>query len=132
MRYLLDTNTCISVMRNEPHFMRHMAALSPDDCAISTITGYELYTGVAKCTDPGREAAKVERLLRTVHAVPYDWAAAQEAAKIRADLESRGCPIGPYDVLLAGQATAAGLILVSANVAEFSRVVGLSLEDWSK
>lgn len=119
-------------MRNVLHVVRRLTTISPDDCGISTITGYELYTGVDKCTDPGREAAKVECFLRSVHAIPFDWAAAQEAARIRADLESRGCPIGPYDVLLAGQATAAGLILVSANRAEFGRVVGLSLEDWSK
>lgn len=132
MRYLLDTNTCISVMRNEPPVVARMSATSPGDCAISTITSYELYTGVAKCSDPRREGAKVATLLRTVHALPFDSAAAKEAARIRAELESQGCPIGPYDVLLAGHAVAAGLILVSANTAEFSRVAGLVVENWSK
>ncbi len=132
MRYLLDTNTCISVMRNESVLVTRMSAVSPGDCAISTITSYELYTGVEKCSDPGREGAKVATLLKIVHTLPFDSAAAREAARIRAVLESEGRPIGPYDVLLAGHALAAGLILVSANRAEFSRVAGLALENWTK
>jgi len=132
MRYLLDTNTCISVMRNEPAVVARMSASSPGDCAISAITAYELYTGVEKCSDPGRENTKVGTLLKTVHTLPFDSAAAKQAARIRAALESRGCPIGPYDVLLAGHALAAGLVLVSANTAEFNRVAGLAVEDWRK
>jgi tRNA(fMet)-specific endonuclease VapC len=100
MRYLLDTNTCISLMRNEPAFVARMSAASPEDCAVSTVTTYELYTGVEKCSDPDRERAKVGTLLGTVHTLPFDTAAATEAAQIRAELESQGCPIGPYDVLL--------------------------------
>jgi len=130
MRYLLDTNTCISAMRNEPAVVARMLATSPGDCAISTITSYELYTGVEKCSDPSREVAKVGTLLRTVHTLPFDSAAAQEAARTRAKLESQGFPIGPYDILLAGHALAAGLILVTANTAEFSRVAGLVVENW--
>jgi tRNA(fMet)-specific endonuclease VapC len=130
MRYLLDTNTCISAMRNAPQVVRRLSALPPGDCAISTITGYELYTGIEKCSDPARERAKVGLLLKTLHTLPFDGNAAQKAARIRAALESQGQPIGPYDVLLAGHAIAAGLILVTANTAEFSRVTGLALENW--
>ena len=130
MRYLLDTNICISLMRNDPAVVERISALSPGDCAISTITSYELHTGVEKCSDPGRERAKVATLLRTVHTLPFDAAAARESARIRAALESQGQPIGPYDVLLAGHAIAAGLVLVSANTSEFGRVVGLTLENW--
>ena len=130
MRYLLDTNTCISAMRGDPTVVQRMLALSPGDCAISTIASYELYTGVEKCSNPAREGAKVAALLSTVQTLPFDAAAAKEAARIRALLESQGQPIGPYDVLLAGHAIAAGLVLVSANTTEFSRVVGLSLENW--
>ena len=132
MRYLLDTNTCICVMRSDPAVVGRLSAVSPGDCAISTITSYELYTGVEKCSDPDRESTKVGALLHTVHTLPFDAAAAKEAARIRAVLESEGRPIGPYDVLLAGHAVAAGLILVSANAAEFSRVAGLSLDNWKK
>jgi tRNA(fMet)-specific endonuclease VapC len=130
VRYLLDTNTCIAVMRSHPKVMQRMSAVAPNECAISTITGYELYTGVEKCTQPVKERAKVELLLRTVHQLPFEHAAAQDAARIRAVLEAQGQPIGPYDTLLAGQARVASLVLVTANTKEFSRVPGLALEDW--
>ena len=107
-----------------------MAAVSAGDCAISTITSYELFTGVEKCSNPIKERAKVELLLSTVHEVPFEAGAAREAARIRALLESLGQPIGPYDLLLAGQALALSLTLVTANTKEFSRVPGLSLADW--
>jgi tRNA(fMet)-specific endonuclease VapC len=130
MRYLLDTNTCIRLMRNEPTVVARLSATSPGDCAISTITTYELYTGVEKCADPNREAAKVGTLLNTVHTLPFDAGAAQQAARSRAKLESQGLRIGPYDLLLAGHAVAAGLILVTANTAEFARIAGLAVENW--
>lgn len=130
MRYLLDTNTCIAVMRNHPQVLRKMSTLSPGDCAISTISSYELFTGVEKCADPARERAKVDLLLQTVQRVPFDARAASEAARTRAVLESQGQMIGPYDILLAGQALAAKLVLATSNTSEFSRVPGLSLEDW--
>jgi tRNA(fMet)-specific endonuclease VapC len=132
MRYLLDTSTCINAMRNEAAVVARMSATSPGDCAISTITSYELHSGVEKCSDPSREIAKVGTLLKTVHTLPFDLAAAHEAARTRAKLESQGCMIGPYDILLAGHALAAGLTLVTANTAEFNRVVGLAVENWSK
>jgi tRNA(fMet)-specific endonuclease VapC len=130
MRYLLDTNTCIAAMRNHPKVVARLATVSAADCVISTITGCELFTGVEKCANPAKERAKVELLLKTVHEVPFEAGAAREAARIRAFLEALGQPIGPYDVLLACQALALGLILVTANTKEFSRVPGLSLEDW--
>jgi len=130
MRYLLDTNICIAAMRNHAGVVAHMSGQAPDACAISTITSYELYTGVKKCNDPAREGAKVAILLTTVRELPFDSYAAQEAATIRALLELRGQAIGPYDVLLAGHALAAGLILVTDNTAEFARVPGIVLENW--
>src|SRR5947209_3026338 len=130
MRYLLDTNTCIAAMRNEARVVQRMAAVSPGDCAISTITGYELYTGVEKCADPTKELSKVNVLLATVHQLAFDARAAREAGRIRALLESQGRMIGPYDILLAGQALSAGLSLVTANTGEFNRVPALRLENW--
>jgi tRNA(fMet)-specific endonuclease VapC len=129
-RYLLDTNICIAVLRNHPLVLQRMAAVAPGDCAISNITTYELLTGVEKCTNPAKERAKVDLLLKTVSALPFDARAAQEAARIRALLESQGQSIGPYDLLLAGQALAQVLILVTANTQEFSRVPNLALENW--
>jgi tRNA(fMet)-specific endonuclease VapC len=130
MRFLLDTNTCIAAMRNHAGVLARLHALAPGDCAVSTITSYELFTGVAKCANPTQERAKVELLLNTISEVAFEANAAREAASIRADLESRGTTIGPYDLLLAGQALAAGLTLVTHNTPEFSRVARLALEDW--
>ena len=130
MRYLLDTNTCIAAMRHHALVLQRLAALTPTDCAVSSITAYELYTGIQKCGDPAKELAKVNLLLATVSELAFDGPAAQEAGRIRALLESQGNMIGAYDVLLAGHARSAGLTLVSANTGEFSRVPGLHLEDW--
>jgi len=130
MRFLLDTNTCISAMRHHARVVARMQALVPGDCAISTITSYELFTGVAKCANPALERAKVESLLNAVAEIAFDANSAREAARIRAELEARGTTIGPYDLLLAGQAIATGLTLVTHNTIEFARVPGLALEDW--
>lgn len=129
-RYLLDTNTCIDLMRSHPKVVQRMAAVPPDDCAISVITGYELYTGVEKCSNPAQERAKVDLLLKMVQHLPFDVGAAAEAARIRALLEFQNQPIGPYHVLSAGQARGDSLILVTANTKEFSRVPGLTVENW--
>jgi tRNA(fMet)-specific endonuclease VapC len=99
---------------------------------ILTITSYELYTGSAKCESPDNEQAKVDLLLRTVIELPFNQAAARVAGRIRGLLESKGEMIGPYDILLAAQALAAGLTLVTANVNEFQRVPGLTVENWQK
>ena len=130
MRYLLDTNTCIAAMRHDALVLQRMAAVAPTECAISTITTYELYAGIEKCAAPAKELAKVNLLLATVSELGFDEQAAREATRIRALLESQGCMIGAYDVLLAGHARSARLTLVSANTGEFSRVPALSLENW--
>ena len=130
LRYLLDSNTCIAAMRHHTLVLQRMAAVPPADCVVSSITSYELFTGVEKCADPVKERAKVDLLLATISELVFDGDAAREAGRIRALLESRGCMIGAYDVLLAGHARSANLTLVTANTAEFSRVPGLTLEDW--
>lgn len=132
MQYLLDTNTCIAAMRRNAAVVAHMSTLSPNDCAVSTITAYELETGVEKCADPTKERAKVEHLLRAVHVLPFDADSARRAAQVRAALEKAGQPIGPYDLLLAGHAMAFNLVLVTRNLREFSRVAELRLENWEQ
>jgi len=130
MRYLIDTNTCIAVMRNHPQAIHRMEAITPGDCTISTITSYELLTGVAKCLNPEKEQDKVGILLKTVTQLPFESKAAMESARIRALLEAKGQSIGPYDLLLAGQALAHSLVMVSANTKEFGRIPDLTLENW--
>ncbi len=130
MTFLLDTNTCIDVMRNDPNVVNRMSAVAPGDCVISTITSYELYAGVAKCASPEKEQANVDLLLKAVIELPFDQDAAREAGRIRGLLESQGAMIGPYDILIAAQALAASLTLVTANTEEFQRVPGLTARNW--
>ena len=107
-----------------------MSAAARAYCFVSAVTSYELYTGIAKCAVPNKERAKVEVLLKTVVEMPFDPPAAREAGRIRGFLESQGKMIGPYDVLLAGQAIAGGLILITDNTDEFGRIPGLLMENW--
>ena len=130
MGYLLDTNTCIHAMRGTKSVIHAMANHAPGDISVSTITCYELYTGVEKCADPARERVKVDTFMRFVRPNAFDPSAARQAAAIRAALESRGEMIGPYDVLIAGHAKSLGLTLVTDNTKEFQRVRALALENW--
>lgn len=130
MTHLLDTDTCIGVLRQRAGMVQHLSKLAPTDCAVSMITVYEMYCGLAKSLDPAKEKAKVERFISAVIELPLDRASAEAAAKVLGELERQGNIIGPYDLLIAGQALAAGLILVTNNVSEFQRVSGLKLESW--
>jgi tRNA(fMet)-specific endonuclease VapC len=130
MRYLLDADTCIAAMRGHPRVLRHLARSAPGDCGLSTITRYELWVGVEKSADPVKEKAKVDSLAGALRRMRFGVAAAEHAARVRANLESLGTPIGPYDTLLAGHALSLGVTIVTANVKEFSRVPGLTVENW--
>ena len=79
---------------------------------------------------PEREEASVQEFLSTLWTVKLDGAAAQCAARVRTELERSGNPCGPYDTLLAGHALSLGASIVTGNVREFSRVVGLRVENW--
>jgi tRNA(fMet)-specific endonuclease VapC len=130
MRYRLDANTCIAAMRNHPVVFQHLAGVVSLDCAISAITRYELSVGVEKSIDPVKERAKVDLLVRVFRRLRFGVEAAEHAARVRAYLEDQGTPIGPYDTLLAGHALSRSLIVVTANVKEFSRAPGLNVENW--
>ena len=130
MTHLLDTDTCIGILRQRPGMVARLSQLAPNDCAVSHVTVYELLGGVEKAQDPARERQKVERFLSVIVELPFDRVAAETAARIRADLEKKGTPIGPYDLLIAGHALANNFTLVTGNVGEFQRVNGLKLETW--
>ena len=130
MTHLLDTDTCIGVLRQRPGMVQRLSQIAPTDCAVSMVSVYELFCGLAKAQDPAKERQKVERLLSVINELPLDRAGAEAAANLRAQLERQGTPVGPYDLLIAGQALAGGLTLVTNNVREFQRVSGLKLETW--
>lgn len=130
MRYLLDTDTCIDLLNGVTSTVQRAASISPDDCAISTVSSYELLYGAARSRHSDRERAKVLKFIAAVHELAFDHRAAAEAARVRAELEAGGTPIGPYDILLAGHALAERLTLVTSNTREFARVPGLQNENW--
>jgi tRNA(fMet)-specific endonuclease VapC len=130
MIYLLDTNVCIAAMRGHDHVRKNMRAHAPHDCAISTVSIYELYSGVERCRQPETERMKVESFFRPLHLLPFDEEAAVTTARIRWSLEKQGQPIGSYDLMLAGQALTLDLILITDNTKEFQRVPELRLENW--
>jgi tRNA(fMet)-specific endonuclease VapC len=130
VEYLLDTDTCVDLLRNLPQVVEKLRALGPDDCGISTITGFELFAGAARARDPRREAEKVQALLDVVEEISFNPNAARRAGALRFELETAGTPIGPYDLLIASHALILDLTLVTANTAEFGHVPGLSLEKW--
>jgi tRNA(fMet)-specific endonuclease VapC len=130
MTFLLDTDTCIGVLRQRPVIVERLSHMAPTNCAVSMVTVYELFCGLAKAQDPAKERQKVERFISAVIELPLDRASAEIAAKIRGELECQGSVIGPYDLLIAAQALAGGLTLVTNNIREFQRVDGLKLQSW--
>ena len=129
LRYLLDTNLCIRVLRDRPQGLKERFNAHAEALCISTIVLSELLHGAAKSARPEHNRREVERFAAKLDVLPFDAAAADHAADIRAALERAGRPIGGYDLLIAGHARSRGLIVVTGNLAEFSRIDGLR-EEW--
>lgn len=104
----------------------------PDDMCISSITYGELMHGVEKSQSVERNRVAITLFLSSIEILPFDAEAAEEYRRVRADLERKGTPIGPMDMLIAGHAKSEGLTLVTNNTREFFRVNGLEVEDWAK
>ena len=130
LRYLLDPNLCIRVLRDRPPGLRARFNSNADGLCISTIVLTELLHGAAKSARPDHVRHEVERFAARLDVLAFDSEAADHAADIRADLERKGLPIGGYDLLIAGHARSRGLIVVTGNLREFERVPGLRCEDW--
>ena len=131
--YHLDSDTCIEILRgNLPLGQKLMRQASPDSFGVSAIVQAELLYGAEHSANPEEGRRFVESLLRPFTVVPFDARCSVEYAKVRNALRSRGCMIGPNDLLIAATALAHGAILVTNNVREFSRVPGLTLESWGE
>jgi tRNA(fMet)-specific endonuclease VapC len=130
LRYMLDTNLCIRVLRDRPQHVRDRFNAEADALCISTIVLTELFHGAAKSARPIENRRAVERFAARLQVLPFDEAASAHAGDIRAALERVGRLIGGYDVLIAGHARSRGLVVVTGNLGEFSRVEGLRCEDW--
>lgn len=130
LRYMLDTNLCLRVLRDRPQELRVRFNQEAELLCISTIVLTELLYGAEKSSRSVENRREVERLAARLQVLQFDEAAASHSAEIRAGLERRGFPIGGYDVLIAGHARSRGLVVVTGNLREFNRVDGLRSEDW--
>ena len=130
LRYLLDTNLCIRVLRDRTPTLRERFNKEADGLAISTVVLTELLHGAAKSPRPDANRREVESFAGRLEVLSYDAPAAHHAGDIRAALERQGRLIGSYDVLIAGHARSRGLVVVTGNRGEFDRVDGLRCEDW--
>jgi tRNA(fMet)-specific endonuclease VapC len=129
MRYLLDANAVIALLNDTTSpIARRIRRFTPRDCGVSAVVMHELYYGAFKSQRVEMNVARVDALQFPV--VEFDLEDARQAGEIRAQLASKGTPIGPFDVLIAGQAKARDLTLVTHNTSEFQRVEGLRVEDW--
>ena len=130
MKYLLDTNTLIYFFKGVGNISNRLLSIAPNEIGIPAIVLYELEVGIAKSSSPRKRISQLKEFTELVNVIPFGLAEAKAAARIRAKLEKRGMPIGPYDILIAGCARANNLILVTHNIKEFKRIEGLRLEDW--
>ena len=130
MRYLLDANAVISLLNDTTSKTAQRARRErPGDVAVSAIVAQELFYGAFKSRRAAQNVALIDALQFVV--LEFDTEDARQAGQVRA-LLAKGTPIGPYDVLIAGQAVARDMILVTHNTQEFERVRGLRFEDWQE
>jgi tRNA(fMet)-specific endonuclease VapC len=136
LNYLLDTNACIALINRTSAAVRNRARKALDrgeQLCVSSMVTFELWYGVAKSVRQAHNARQLEAFLDgPIVVLPLEHDDAKAAGSIRAALQASGTLIGAYDCLIAGQALARQLTLVTANVSEFSRVKGLSWQDWAK
>lgn len=130
--YLLDTNILIALLHPERRaaILPRLRAHRPGEAVTSAVAAHELYFGAAKSRRPEENRRRFDRLFQDLLPLPFERDDARVAGEIRAALKATGTPIGSYDVLIAGQAKARGLVLVTNNTREFERVDGLRVVDW--
>lgn len=134
MSFLLDTNAVIAIMRRKPfevreHWIRARSEGTP--VATSSIVLFELHFGACRSARPVENLDRIAAVLSApLPVLPFERSDAEVAGDVRATLQGKGTPIGPYDTLIAGQALRLGMTLVSANTREFRRVRGLKLANW--
>ena len=131
--YMLDTNICIYAMKNKPDkvLLRFKEEMNNGLC-ISSITLAELEYGMKHSANPIKNDQALLRFLVPLSVLPFGADAASIYGEIRAELQSKGTPIGPFDMLIAAHAKAAGITLVTNNVKELARVPGLEIENWEE
>ena len=132
-RLMLDTNICIhAIKRNAPEVVRRLERTGPEDVAISTVVAAELWTGVMKSRERGRNEQALREFLAFVDVRDFPAEAARAYGEIRAELEAKGRSIGAIDLLIAAHAVHERATLVTRNSDEFKRVDQLKVESWKE
>jgi len=130
---LLDTDTCIYILKAQiPSLETKLGKFKPGKVSVSAITVAELEYGVQKSATPDKNGTAVINFLASVEILPFGNAEAEIYGRLRARLEKKGTPIGGLDMLIASQAIASNLTLVTNNTREFIRVEDLHLANWMK
>lgn len=132
LKYLLDTNICIYIIKNKPQQVKGYFNQHQHQLCISSVVLMELLYGAEKSANPSKNRLVVESFVQKLTVIDYDSRASAHTAEIRAELESKGMKIGAYDNMIAGHARSLGLIVVTNNEKEFNRVSGLRIENWTQ
>jgi len=133
LKYLLDTNVCIQILKGISLNVKFKIKDIPNDqIVIPSIVRFELFYGARKSNNPVKSLALIKEFFNSFSSLYIDDNVAEICGEIRADLEKSGTPIGPYDLLIAATAISKNLILVTNNTKEFIRVKNIQLEDWQK
>ena len=131
MKYLLDTNICIYIIKKKPEeVLKRFSKLKPGDVAISAVTIAELYFGIAKSSKPNENTIALQEFLQPLIILDFTSEDSIAYGRIRSELEAKGQMIGAMDLLIASIAISRGLILVTNNEKEFSRIKNLKSENW--
>ena len=130
MKWMLDTDTCIAIIKKHPVALKKIRGKSIGQVGISSITLGELTFGAAKSSRPKAAHDALNEFLLPLDVAGFDEVAAMTYGDVRASLEQQGKPIRPLDTLIGSHAHALDIILVTHNTREFSRIDGLRLEDW--
>ncbi|HRC59619.1 MAG: type II toxin-antitoxin system VapC family toxin [Candidatus Competibacteraceae bacterium] len=130
MPYLLDTNTVIALMKDNPQVIAQVRRVGRAELRLCAPVEAELWFGVSKSGKPEENRQRLLTLLSWLPSLPFSSDAAPHFGDIRAVLARQGLPIGPYDLQIAAIARAQGLVVVTHNTREFARVPDLVLEDW--
>lgn len=128
--YVLDTNILIYFFKGLGNVSQHLLAQSPKDIGVPTIVLYELEVGIKKSKSPQKRLKQLGDLISVVTVLPFGHAEAKASAQIRVQLEKKGTPIGPYDILIGGTALGNQATLVTHNLKEFKRIEHLNVIDW--
>jgi tRNA(fMet)-specific endonuclease VapC len=130
LTYMLDTNICIYVMKNYPHDLKEKFNLLAEQLCISSITLGELHYGAEKSARRAVNLTAIEDFVARLDVLPFGAKAAAHYGQVRAELERAGTPCGPHDMQIGGHARSEGLIVVTNNLGEFSRMPGIRTENW--